>query len=465
MSKRRNAGVAGLACAITIAVGSWSCGHDSATGGGTANGDGGASAACPPCVTDQDCAGGGTCAQLGSDSACAPPCPNGNECSSDRACVAVTTVTGQQASVCVPRTDECGGIASGGDAGVSGTCGTLVDPTTKAGCTSCTGRPTCQPNGCYGGWWCDTATNRCQAPPASCSGSSGGSALDAGPPVTANVGPNGGTASRLLFAVVGDTRPANIDDTSGYPSAVVGKIYSQLEAFQPHVPFLLTTGDYMFASTTRGQAGPQLDLYLKAQGAYRGQAFPAMGNHECTGATASNCGPGTTDGTTDNYDQFLAKMLAPLQKSEPYYAMNVNAPDSSWTAKFVFVAANAWSTTQQSWLDSALTPTTTYTFVIRHESHDANTAPGVSPSDAVIARHPLTLKIVGHTHTYERYTSNKEVVVGNGGAPLTGSKTYGFALFNQRPDGAIEVDMLNWQTSLADTSFRFAVKPDGSAAP
>ena len=50
-------------------------------------------AACPPCVTDDDC-GGGVCAQVGGDSYCAPTCPSGNECTEDRACSTVTTVNG-----------------------------------------------------------------------------------------------------------------------------------------------------------------------------------------------------------------------------------------------------------------------------------------------------------------------------------------------------------------------------------
>ena len=33
-----------------------------------------------------------------------------------------------------------------------------------------------------------------------------------------------------------------------------------------------------------------LDLYLAARQPYPNVQFPAMGNHECTGATASNCG-------------------------------------------------------------------------------------------------------------------------------------------------------------------------------
>jgi hypothetical protein len=157
-------------------------------------------------------------------------------------------------------------------------------------------------------------------------------------------------------------------------------------------------------------------------------------------------------------------MLAPIGKTQPYYAIDVGAADATWTAKFVFVAANAWSSAQDTWLESTLSKPSTYTFVIRHEPASATTAPGVTPSELVMARHPYTLAIVGHSHTYahDRETP-RQVLVGNGGAPLS-SKDYGFAVFSQQADGAVDVDMLQWQTLAADASFHFAVQPDGSAA-
>lgn len=421
-----------------------------------------AAATCPACVTDDDCSAG-LCAQVGGDSYCAPVCPRGDECSADRACTAVSTVTGAQASVCLPRSDICS-AAPAPDAGVVGeTCGTLVGPTTKAGCQSC-GTNACQANGCYGGWWCNTATSRCQAPPAGCEGADGGSPFDGGGPVSGSVGPNGGTLSRLVFGVVGDTRPAGIDDTAGYPTAIIDKIYSRIEALSARPPFIVATGDYNFASTRSGASDAQIALYLSARAKYSGVLFPAMGNHECTGATASNCGPGNTDGVTQNYSAFLGKMLGPVSKTSPYYAIDVKAADASWTAKLVFIAANAWSSAQASWLEAALAVPTTYTFVVRHEPKAATTAPGVSPSEAIMARHPYTLSLVGHTHTYSHFPG-REVLVGNGGAPLTGSKNYGFAVVTQRADLALDVDMVDYASGLSDSKFHFTVKPDGSPGP
>ncbi len=298
-----------------------------------------------------------------------------------------------------------------------------------------------------------------------------------GPPLTGHVGPDGGSLSRLLFAVVGDTRPATLDDTGGYPSPVLTTIYGDIRALRPSPPMVVSTGDYMFASATprqgESQAGPQLDLYMQARGRFPGAFFPAMGNHECTGATNSNCGPGAANGITANYSAFLGQMLAPIQKSEPYYAIDIDdrpaeagaaAATREWTAKFVFVAANAWSDAQASWLDAILGRPSTYTFIVRHEPASASTAPGVLPSERIMAGHPYTLAIVGHSHTYAHEPETpREVLIGNGGAPLT-SKDYGFGVFSQRVDGAIVVDMVQWQTGDADSAFHFAVKADGTAA-
>jgi hypothetical protein len=287
--------------------------------------------------------------------------------------------------------------------------------------------------------------------------------VDAGGPVTGTVGANGGTVSRLLFAVVGDTRPPVINDTSGYPTQVITKIWQDIEAVSPRPPFAVSTGDYMFASASGSESGPQMDLYLSARSGYTGIAFPTMGNHECTGSVTSNCGQGNADGVTNNYQTFLSKLLAPLGKTSPNYSVEIDASDGSWTSKFVFVAGNAWSSTDATWLDGVLAKPTTYTFIVRHEPRAAS-SPGESGSEAVMANHPYTLAIVGHTHTYGK-TGPKQVTIGNGGAPLTGGASYGFGLIQQRSDGAIQVDMIDSTTGQPDTSFRFALKPDGTPAP
>ena len=269
------------------------------------------------------------------------------------------------------------------------------------------------------------------------------------------------TEPDLGFAIVGDSRPATIDDTAGYPTAVVTQIYQDLQAASPRPDFAIGTGDYQFSKVGGSQTAPQLDKYIQARSAFTNPEFPAMGNHECTGATKSNCGAGTTNGNTSIYTTFMSKVLAPIGVHNPYYSVLVTAADNSWTAKVVFIAANSWTSAQSTWLDSVLAKPTTYTFIVRHESSQASTAPGVSPSGTIIAKHPYTMLIVGHDHTYKRLTQ-KEVMVGNGGAPLTTGSVYGYGIARRRSDGAIQFTFYNYKThAVLDT---FAVNADGSKA-
>ncbi len=378
--------------------------------------DGGA---CQTCVTGSDCASGSLCVQLDVNSYCMPDCSSGGSggtCASGSTCVATTTFDGNPAQTCVPS-DQCGATSN--------------------------------PDG--------------GSPPPVDSGVP----YDGGSQPTGTVGANGGTLSRLLFGVVGDTRPANYDDVAGYPTAIITKIFQDLQAFNPRPPFVIATGDYQFASSGSGStASAQIALYVQARQNYSGVQFPTMGNHECTGSTSSNCGSGNTNGITANYTAFMNQLLGPISKTKPYYSININAVDNSWTSKFVFIAANAWDSTQSSWLTSVMAQKTTYTFVVRHEPPDASpSAPGQAPSESIINQYPYTLEIVGHSHTYGHWTTPypREVVIGNGGAPLTNtSKDYGFGIFSQRSDGAIVVDMIDYQSLKADSYFHFAVTANGT---
>jgi hypothetical protein len=404
-----------LACSAPASQASF--GHEE-SGGTDDGGPGGAT--CPPCVTTADCSGGAQCVQLASDTYCAEPCSNG-ACSDGDSCVPVTTYNGLAAQVCVAP-GECGGNAGGGTTPGSGG--------DDAGATPFEG---------------------------------------GGAPVTGTIGSDGGTLSTLYFGVVGDTRPANYDDVAGYPTAIITQIFADLAmpAFNP--PFVVATGDYQFSSSgSSSTAAQQLSLYVGARqsAGYAGVQFAAMGNHECTGATASNCGSGNTDGITANYTAFMNQLLAPIQKTTPYYAVHIDEPHGVWTAKFVFVAANAWDGTQQSWLTTTMAQATTYTFVLRHEPSETTSGPpGESGSDAILSQYPYTLLIVGHSHTFGHYTTPypREVIIGNGGAPLTNTKKYyGFGIFEQRSDGAIVGDMIDKDTLAADSQFHFVVKPDGT---
>jgi hypothetical protein len=245
--------------------------------------------------------------------------------------------------------------------------------------------------------------------------------------------------SELRFAVVGDTRPPGPDDTASYPSDVIAAIWRAIEGETPRVPFAVSTGDYMFASPSRGEQSAQLALYANARAAFSGVHYAALGNHECTGATASNCGAGNRDGVTANYAAFAHAMLEPIGIDRAYYVVHVAPPDRAWSAKLVVVACNAWDDTQASWIDGALAEPTTYTFVVRHEPTRALAQTPCAASAAIIASHPLTLLVVGHTHAYHHYASDREIVVGIGGAPLTSSTGYGYAIVSREPSGAIGV--------------------------
>ena len=278
----------------------------------------------------------------------------------------------------------------------------------------------------------------------------------------ASIGVSGGTADCLTFAIVGDTRPAGINGTSSYPTAVITKIYQDLEGENPKPLFAVGTGDYMYASTTNPTAAnTQIGYYWTARQGFSGQFFPTMGNHECTGGTSSNCGTGNTNGVTPNMQAFLNTFMQPLGQTKPYYSINVAATDGSWTAKFVFVAANAWDSTQASWLSSVLSQATTYTFVIRHEpTGTSGGPPGLSGSESIIGAHPITYRLTGHSHLYKNDPSHKQVINGLGGAPLTGSANYGYTIVQLRSDGALQFTTYDYQShAVQDT---FAIDANGN---
>jgi hypothetical protein len=62
------------------------------------------------------------------------------------------------------------GGTGGADGGLDATqCGALVGPTVPAACRACNlDASDCQPNGCYGGYWCNTSDSDCRAPPQTC---------------------------------------------------------------------------------------------------------------------------------------------------------------------------------------------------------------------------------------------------------------------------------------------------------
>jgi hypothetical protein len=231
---------------------------------------------------------------------------------------------------------------------------------------------------------------------------------------------------------------------------------------------------------------PQYNDYMAARANFKGTYLPTMGNHECNGYTNSNCPVGSYTGMTQDYVNTI--VTPSTGQSSVYYSALYVAADGSWNAKFIFIAANSWSTAQQTWLQQTLAVPTTYTFTIRHEPANANTAPGTTPSENLLSSSysagQLTLSLTGHTHLVQlpggtqpygdQYGSTQayEIIIGNGGAPLDGGPTYGYAVATRRQsDGAIVTQLYESANSssspivpnVADPNFRFAVNPNGSS--
>lgn len=260
----------------------------------------------------------------------------------------------------------------------------------------------------------------------------------------------GGGGGLLKFAVFGDCRPPNPDDTANYPSTIVSNIFALAQS--KGAQFMLGTGDYMFASS-QSAVTAQVALFKQAKAKYSaGPIYLAMGNHECTGATASNC-PSLNE--TPNIQAFM--QMLPSGVTKPYYRIDVNTPMGK--AKFVFIAANAWDSTQQSWLQAQLVEPTTYTFVVRHEPTTSSGVPtGVPTSEGIVTAHPYTVEFLGHTHEY-RHVDTQHVISGNAGAPLTNGNNYGLLMVEQSMNGNITVSEIDEATG--NTLDTWTVSPTG----
>jgi predicted phosphodiesterase len=262
-------------------------------------------------------------------------------------------------------------------------------------------------------------------------------------------GGGGGGGALLKFAVFGDCRPPNVDDTSGYPSSVISGIFKLAQS--KGAQFAIGTGDYMFASQASAVTA-QVALFQQAAANFTaGPLYLTMGNHECTGYTASNC-PNLNE--TPNIQAFMK--MVPSGVTKPYYRIDVNTPLG--TAKFIFIAANAWDSTQQSWLTTQLGDATTYTFVARHEPSTSSGVPtGVTASESIVGQHPYTIELLGHTHEY-RHEDTQHVISGNAGAPLS-SGSYGLLMVEQLANGNISVTEIDESTGNATDTW--TVSPTG----
>jgi hypothetical protein len=157
------------ACGTDVNLGG---GADGATSPVDAGVEGEMADICEPCSSLQACANGASCVQVaGNLTFCATICPAGNECEPDEICQPmVMHAGGPQTQACAPKVGACApATPPRSESGVVEHCGTLEGPNTAAACKSCdVDDKDCQKNGCYGGWWCNTKSNKCQKPPEAC---------------------------------------------------------------------------------------------------------------------------------------------------------------------------------------------------------------------------------------------------------------------------------------------------------
>ena len=274
-------------------------------------------------------------------------------------------------------------------------------------------------------------------------GSGDGGSSDLAPQPSCNAA-TADSAGTFRFAAFGDVRPSQPNDTANYPKDIVTGLFTQIAKQSPS--FVVGTGDYMFVSTYNAPAvDAQLSILLAAEQAFNGPIYHALGNHECTGATASNCPNGNE---TPNIQAFMSK-LVPAGTTTPYYRVDVDT--GMGMAKLVIIAANAWSDTQAAWLETQLSDPTAYTFVVRHEAAYVTQTNGAVASEAIVQKHPLTLELLGHTHRYEKL-DGRHVISGNGGAPLSGGH-YGFVLIDLLTNGNLSLSEIDQATGAVSDTF------------
>lgn len=403
-----------LVCCAAFGCGSIDTQSSTPDGGGdpvdsgVADSGAAASVTCQTCVETAECGPGAACVQYAGGDFCGHLCKSNVQCAQDELCLSTSAEDGTSVSVCVPQ---------------SGTCG-------ETGCGVCDPGDTC-----------DVLTGLCSTPDSDGGDEpdDGGSfdPPDAGPDAgPVGIGPDGGKVPRFIFAVIGDTRPPTINDTTHYPVKRVNTIYDRIQALTPRPQFVVATGDYMFASASGHQGKPQIDNYVAATKRFSGPVFGSMGNHECSGGNQANCFP--IPANNNNMTAYLNAMVKPLGKTHPYYEIPFEDTNGKWTAKLLIVACNSWGAAQKTWLQNALKRRTDYTFVARHQPMGSD-APCVPAVDSMLKASGTryTMLLVGHVHQYRH--SGKQLLEGVGGAPLTGSSNFGFATVEQRAAGGVRV--------------------------
>ncbi len=442
--------------------------------------DGGADlvSSCTPCVSNSDC-GSQTCAQSLSGGYCLAACRTTEDCSRTETCRGFTSFDGTQFNGCVATNGSCE-MTTDQDAGAGADSGFPHQVGLDAGDEGAQDAGNGSDHDAGNQFVRDAGNQTHQD-------AGGQGEPDAGAFTSSITASGGGTESQLFFAVIGDTRPYNGDDTANYPASpplaactpstagavrsttaycgVINKIYEDIQAMNPSPPVVISTGDYQYVTPGTGGAATQLGYYQTARNLYSGVEWPAMGNHECDGYTASNCASGCPSGdrcsgsNTENFLEFQKLFLQPIGETLPYYTRTITATDNSWKAHFIFVAPNYWNSTQQSWLNSQLSAagassTSNYVFVIHHEDYSAGNPSSLNTIET--AEQPTeTISIVGHSHTWNHGTADgssgkvnaKQLLVGNGGVPSTSLQNLGYTTVLRQPNGTLVVTNYDYLTN------------------
>ena len=257
------------------------------------------------------------------------------------------------------------------------------------------------------------------------------------------VGAQGGTVDKLHFAVVGAVLPQGAQE---FPTALASRIWQGVEDETGHPHFAIATGDNVPAAGLPA-ATAQLEHYQQARARFHGPVFFAVGEQDS--------GP--------LYPAFARSLLLPSGQARPYYQVRLHARDRTWEAKLVVVAEESWDEAQAAWLRSTLAESTTYTFVVRHRPLDTHEGgPGTRASAEILAEAPYTLLIAGHEDRVRHDAAHRQLIVGNGSAPLGAAAQYGYVVARQRSDGAMVLTAYDYDTHA--TAQRFAVQPNGGAA-
>ncbi len=258
--------------------------------------------------------------------------------------------------------------------------------------------------------------------------------VPAAPPVVpwGAVAREGGTVQRLWFAVTGDTRPGDCDETDRYPTETITTIARAMKGL--HVQFGLDLGDHMFVCDgSAAAARTQMQNYMGAIAQGPSTFWMTMGNHECGHLRKwGGCTPGTPGDA--NFDAYMQALGRPM----PWYAIDVRT--SQGLARFVFVADDAWCEAQRDWLERVLADADAharYTIVLRHHPMSGPRA-GYGDIAQAILRHKYTLILTAHLHTYRHdpgELSGRTAIVGVGGGPSDSPPGFGTVLQNK--DGTL----------------------------